>query len=334
MLTLLQDVRFAFRLFVKNPVMTAVAVLSLGLATGPNAALFSVVNTLFLRGTPAAKPEELVGIRVARNSRGESISYPDYRDLAEDHGSSRTVFVWERRPAHLSVRGWEELCPANAVSSNYFQGLGITPALGRLLSSEMDSAPGSEAPGVISHSLWQRRFGGDTDVLNQRVQMADRTLVIVGVAPPRFRGLDFQMPVDVWLPLSTVIRPERPREQGGRTLRDRDGTPAAGRDARTSARRARCSGPTSCRLLPCHERDPGVLGVCVCGRENEGRPGPEQLRGGARQPGSAGGLRERRRAAARGGGGAAEGDCRSALARGGTIPARPATPYRKRACWD
>ncbi len=165
------------------------------------------MNTLFLRGIPADKPEELVGIRAARSNRGESVSYPDYRDLAEGSRAFSAVLVWERRSVHFSVRGWEELCPANAVSSNYFEGLGIKPALGRLLSPEMDSEPGSDAPVVISHSLWQRRFGGDRDVLNQRVQIADRTLVIVGVAPRRFRGLDFHVPVDVWLPLSTMTRP-------------------------------------------------------------------------------------------------------------------------------
>ncbi len=206
MFTLLQDVRFALRLFVKNPVMAAVAVLSLGLATGPNAAVFSVVNTLFLRGVPAEDPEELVGIWAGRNNRPESVSYPDYSDLAEGSQAFSSVLAWERRAAHLSVRGWEEMCPANAVSGNYFQGLGIRPAFGRLLSSELDSEPGPEVPVVISHSLWQRRFGGDEDVLGQKVQMADRTLVIVGVAPPRFRGLDFQMPVDVWVPLTTTTR--------------------------------------------------------------------------------------------------------------------------------
>jgi predicted permease len=207
MFTLLQDIRFAFRLFARKPLMTAVAVLSLGLATGPNAAVFSVVNTLFLRGVPAERPEELVGIRAARNNRPESVSYPDYRDLAEGSRAFSAVLAWERRSAPLTVGGWEELCPANAVSANYFQGLGIRPAFGRLLSSELDSEPGLEAPAVISHSLWQRRFGGDKSVLNQKVQMADRTLVIVGVAPPRFRGLDFHMPVDVWLPLSSTTRP-------------------------------------------------------------------------------------------------------------------------------
>jgi predicted permease len=217
MRTLFQDIRFALRLFAKNPAMTVVAVLSLGLATGPNAALFSVVNTLFLRGIPAAKPEELVAIRAVQNNRNESVTYPDYRDLAEEGSRAfSAVVAWERRPAHIGVRGWEEVCPANTVSSNYFQGLGIKPALGRLISPDLDSDTGSGIPVVISHSLWQRRFGGGRDVLDQTVLMDNRNLVIVGVAPPRFRGLDFQMPIDVWLPLSAMIRPRHlvSREEG------------------------------------------------------------------------------------------------------------------------
>jgi predicted permease len=205
--TLVQDIRFAFRIFARNPAMTAVAVLSLGLATGPNAALFSVVNTLFVRSIPAVRPEELVGIRTAKDSRHEALSYPDYRDLAEGSRAFSAVFVWERRAALLSVRGWEELCPANAVSSNYFQGLGVKAALGRLLSPELEGQGGAETPVVISHSLWQRRFAGDKEVLNQTMQMDDRRLVIVGVAPARFRGLDLQLPVDVWLPLKALTRP-------------------------------------------------------------------------------------------------------------------------------
>jgi predicted permease len=204
---LLQDVRFALRIFARNPGMTAVAVLSLGLATGPNAALFSVVNTLLSRTIPAESPEELVGIRASKDNRYEAVSYPDYRDLAEGSRAFSAIVAWERRAALLGVSGWEELCPANAVSGNYFRTLGVRPALGRLLSPELEDERGTDTPVVISHSLWQRRFGGDKDVLNKTMQMDERTLVIVGVAPPRFRGLDFQMPVDVWLPMSAMSRP-------------------------------------------------------------------------------------------------------------------------------
>ncbi len=216
MRTLFQDIRFAFRIFAKRPAMTAVAVLSLGLATGPNAALFSVVNTLFLRSIPAERPEQLVGIRAIRNNRPEPVTYPDYRDLAEGSRAFSAVIVWERRPAPLSVRGWEEVCPANTVSGNYFQELGVKPALGRLLSPELDDRPGADTPVVISYSLWQRRFGGDLNVLTQTVQMTERNLVIVGVAPPRFRGLDLQMPVDLWLPIWAMTRPRAlvAREEG------------------------------------------------------------------------------------------------------------------------
>ncbi len=160
MRTLLQDVRYALRLFAKHPGMTAVAVLSLGLATGPNAALFSVINTLFFQGIAVEKPGELVAVYAAKNTRGESVTHPDYQDLAEGTRAFSSVVAWERRAAPIGVSGWEEICPGNAVSPNYFQGLGVRPALGRVFSPELDSQPGSEPPAVISYSLWQRRFGG------------------------------------------------------------------------------------------------------------------------------------------------------------------------------
>lgn len=207
MRTLLQDARYAIRLFAKHPGMTAVAVVSLGLATGPNAALFSVVNTLFFQGMGVEKPEELVEIRASKDGRGEVITNPDYVDLAEGSRAFSNVVFWERHLTPVSVRGWEEVYPSNYVSANYFQGLGVRPAIGRLFSPELDGNPSGDVAAVISYSLWQRRFGGSPDVLNQTVQMLNRNLVIVGVAPQRFRGMDFHMPVDVWLPLSAMARP-------------------------------------------------------------------------------------------------------------------------------
>lgn len=207
MRTLIQDVRYALRLFAKHPGMTAVAVLSLGLATGPNAAIFSVVNTLFFQGMAVEKPGELVDIAVRKDGRGELLTHPDYVDLAEGSRAFSSVVVWERHISPISVRGWEELCPSNTVSVNYFQGLGVRPAIGRLFTPELDSKPSGDVPAVISYSLWQRRFGGSPDVLNQKVQMLNRNLLIVGVAPQRFRGMSFHMPVDVWLPLTALSRP-------------------------------------------------------------------------------------------------------------------------------
>ncbi len=207
MRTLIQDVRYALRLFAKHPGMTAVAVLSLGLATGPNAAIFSVVNTLFFQGLAVEKPGELVAIRAAKDGRGELVTHPDYVDLAEGLRAFSSVVVWQRRVVPIAVRGWEDLCAGNAVSPNYFQGLGVKPVLGRLFSPELDGQPSAEAPAVISNSLWQRRFGGSPDVLNQTVRTGNRNLVIVGVAPQSFRGMDFHLPADVWLPLSAMSRP-------------------------------------------------------------------------------------------------------------------------------
>ncbi len=201
MSTLLQDAVYAFRLFARRPAMTAVAVLSLALATGPNAALFSLINTLFLQDIGLADPGRLVGIE--SSARG-GVTYPDYADIAGQATAFSHVVAWMRKLAPVSAGGYEELAPANAVSANYFDGLGVRPALGRVFSPELDDRPAPEPGVVISHSFWQRRFGGRAGAIGQVFQINRRNAVVAGVAPAGFRGMDFQLPVDVWVPFSAL----------------------------------------------------------------------------------------------------------------------------------
>ena len=200
MRALFRDFRHASRVFARRPALTVVAVLSLAVATGPNAALFGLVHGLFFRHLPVQNPEELVGVR----SRGDSLTYPDWRDIREHASSFASVITWERTAFPVSLNTQTQLMPGNVVSADYFTTLGLKPAAGRLLSTERDDRPQTDLPIVISYACWQRQFGGAASAIGAITQVAGRPFVIVGVAPAAFRGLDFHFPVDGWIPLSAA----------------------------------------------------------------------------------------------------------------------------------
>ncbi len=220
MSTLLQDIRFALRLFSKHPGMTAVAVLSLALATGPNAALFSVIDSIFLQDLAVKDLGRLVVIGGIKSGRGDGLSYPDYVDIAEQSTLFSDVVAYIKMIRPVTVDGYEEICTANVVTPNYFTGLGAKPLLGRFFSPERDSsAPEGDPPVVISYRFWQRRFGGRPDVIGRTIETSGRNIIIAGVAPKGFRGMEFHMPIDVWFPMS-ASEPLRLRRAASFTTRD------------------------------------------------------------------------------------------------------------------
>jgi predicted permease len=216
--TVVQDLRHAVRVFARRPALTAVAVLSIAVATGPNAALFGLINGLFFQRLPVEHPDELIGIKASKNARGEALTYPDWLDLRQGASSLAGVVAWERAALPLSIEGRQELLTGNYVSADYFTTLGVTPAMGRLFSPERAEHVQPESPLVISDSYWQRRFSRAPGVVGTTALMAGRTLLIVGVAPRGFRGMDFHFPVDGWVPFSAA---EGPGRLDARALADR-----------------------------------------------------------------------------------------------------------------
>ena len=205
MSTLLQDLRFAARAFLRRPAFTAVAVLTLALGIGLNTAVFSAVDALLLRPVPGVRsPDELV--QLFRSYPGGfdygSNSIPHYRDLRERaSGVFSDVAVWTYASANLSAGGRTERIMAQIVSANFFRLYGVGAARGRTFVAEEDAKPGAHPVAVLSHASWQGMFAGDPAVVGRTVLLNGNRYTIVGVAAPDFRGpIAMAVPV-LWVPL-------------------------------------------------------------------------------------------------------------------------------------
>lgn len=198
-----QDLRFALRLLVKSPWVTAIAVLSMALGIGVNTTAFGVLYTLFLRPLPYADPDRLVALSTEHPQVSDMIgpwSYPDYRDLKRES----TVFegvAAHRGAGSLTLAGPEgpERIDIDAVSADLFPLLGVDPILGRHFRPEEDR-PDRPLVLLLSHSLWQRRFHGDPGVVGRTVMANGKPHRIVGVMPPDFR---YQSVQEAWVPLES-----------------------------------------------------------------------------------------------------------------------------------
>jgi len=204
---LAQDVRYALRTFRRNRGFALIAILSLTLGIGANTALFEVVDAVRLRPLPIADPDGLREIRLAsmEGARGsfqswhESVTQPIWREL-QARQQAFTLFAYSRATFNLAAGG--ETRPADGlwVSGEFFNVLGLRPALGRLLSPQ-DDGPGCAPRAVLGHGFWQRAYGGDPSVVGRTINLRNRPIEIVGVVPPDFHGLEVGRTFDVALPL-------------------------------------------------------------------------------------------------------------------------------------
>src|SRR5688572_18444840 len=194
---MLQDLRYGFRMLVKNKSFTAVAVLSLALGIGANTALFSVMDAILLKSLPVSHPEQLVLMRwlggegVIRGFRGStesdpstgldtstSISYPAFEQFRDQNQTLSSVFAFALLgQLTVNVEGQAELANVQAVSGSYFSGLGVTASMGRAITDE-DEKAGAAPSAVISHWYWQRRFAGDPEIIGKVVQLASASFTI------------------------------------------------------------------------------------------------------------------------------------------------------------
>jgi putative ABC transport system permease protein len=212
MRTLLQDVKFGCRALAKNPGFTVVAVLALALGVGANSAIFSVVNATLLNPLPF--PEEGQLLRLGEGRRGGSqpergsFSFPDYRDLQQQSRTLAHVAAFLNSGTMLTGEGLDsERVYGADVSPEYFAVLGTGPELGRVFTHEEDHPEAGVI--VISHGLWQRRFGGRRDVIGQQLKMSNSSSTIVGVMP---EGFEFPFRADrqdFWEPLNDRPAPDR-----------------------------------------------------------------------------------------------------------------------------
>lgn len=233
--TIVQDVRYGLRVLRQAPGFTAIAAVSLALGIGANTALFSILDAMLLRRLPVKEPGQLVLFR--------SMSPPEFSTggysgtLGLDPATGQTVMTsfpfqsllrMREQPSGLSdlfafgdislsvsANGQVDVASGQAVSGNYFAGLGVPPALGRTLADEDDQAAAAPVA-VLSYRYWERRFGGDAAVIGKQISLNSVAFTVVGVTPPRFDGtMQVGSTVDVSVPLAweTQLYPDPKNSQ-------------------------------------------------------------------------------------------------------------------------
>lgn len=201
--TLYQDVRYGLRQMKRNLGFTLAAVLCIALGIGANTATFSIANS-FLRPKPMVqKPERLVRMYIewASGLKFGSFSYPDYVDLRNRNDVLDGLVAESVQKFHLNSGNRNEAVVGAIVSGNYFSVLGVQPAQGRAFLPEEDRTPGTHAVTVISHGLWQRRFGGDPGIIGRSLQLSGHQFTIIGVTPAGFSGSNIAVEPELWVPL-------------------------------------------------------------------------------------------------------------------------------------
>ena len=191
------DLRFALRTLRRSPGFTLLALLSLALGIGANTAIFSLVYQVVLRSLPVRDPGTLVSLEsndysfgwTRRDNNQTVFSYPMYEAL-RDHNQVFTGLIARAAfPATLAYRGEAARATVEVVTGNFFEVLGVKPALGRLLLPSDDGAPGQNPVVVLGYTWWRNHLGADPKILNSRIVVNSRPVLVVGVAPRGFRGL-------------------------------------------------------------------------------------------------------------------------------------------------
>src|SRR4029078_7235845 len=193
---LLKNLRYAFRSLVKRPGFTIVAILTLALGIGINSTVFSLANSVFLRQLPVASPQNLVWIFSGRDN---PTSYPEYLDYQQQTELFDGVMAYDWAGLNLGSNGQSERVEGTLVSGNYFDVLGVKAELGRTFLPDEDKTPGASPVAVISHSLWQRCFNGDTTAVGRAMVLNGVQFTIVGVTPRDFVGAEEAFPRQIWI---------------------------------------------------------------------------------------------------------------------------------------
>jgi predicted permease len=209
---LLRDLPYGLRTLRRSPGFTAIAVLSLGLGIGANTAIFTLIDAVMLRSLPVRSPNELVAIGNTARPGGmsfgpvnvELFSLPLYLRLRDRNSVFTGVFA-SGRVDHLTVRidgGGDEPIRGRIVSANFFDVLGVEPALGRTFVNDGDRPTGANPVVVIAYDYWQKRFARDPAVLGRTVKLNGALVTVVGVGSRGFTGEVVGDAADVWIPLS------------------------------------------------------------------------------------------------------------------------------------
>jgi predicted permease len=203
--TLWHNLRYTIRVLGKSPGFVAVAVLSLALGIGGNTAIFTLVNALILRNLPVWQPERLVKLSAVRPDGEVPFSYPMFREVERDQRVF-TGMIGFGTPGmfNVEVNGVLSQNSGLGVTGNCYSELGVTPLVGRLLTSE-DSNPSSGTTSqvvVIGYDFWQRRFGGALDVVGRQIRIEGHPFTVIGVTRRSFVGITAGEPPDITIPIT------------------------------------------------------------------------------------------------------------------------------------
>ena len=200
--TLFQDIRYAFRMLAKKPGFTIAAVLAISLGIGANTAIFSVVNAVLLRSLPYKDPDRLAVIFSNKQGavRGSgSASYLDAVDWRKQSQSFEEMAMFHNAGYTLTGGGEPERINGARASAEFFPLLGVEAVEGRTFRPEEDK-PGAERVAVISHELWERRFGRDAGLIGQKLTLDGQSYTVVGILPPHFRFPVEVGDAEIWSP--------------------------------------------------------------------------------------------------------------------------------------
>jgi predicted permease len=233
MQTLLQDLRYGFRMLAKSRVFTAIAVLTLALGIGANTAIFSFIDAVMLRSLPVNNPSQLVVLRWsahkapkvhgymssgdcatdmrfgASNPSGCSFSEPVFREIEKADVFSGAAAFSNTGRLDLTGNGAASVISGQLVSGDFFGTLGVKSSVGRVLQPS-DDQPSAVPVAVLNYGYWQSAFGGSRDVIGRTIQLNDVPFTIVGVAEQRFTGITPGIDFDIWLPLADAQRVTNP----------------------------------------------------------------------------------------------------------------------------
>ena len=200
--TLRQQLTFAVRSLIARPSYSLIVIATLALGIGANTAIFSILHALVLRSLPVADPARLVV--VMRNDQ-PSQQYPLFVHF-QQHSKTLDVLAFRTAPWRFSAGEKDQRLTGALVSGSYFSVLGVTPALGTVITNEDDSIPGSGGPrgpvAVLSYGFWMRQFGGEAGVIGSSILLNARPFTVIGVAPPGFSGTEVGQSVDVFAPMT------------------------------------------------------------------------------------------------------------------------------------
>jgi putative ABC transport system permease protein len=198
--TLIQDVRYGLRGLRHNLAFTVVAVCSLALGIGANTAIFSLVNAVLLKPPPFREPERLMMVwenQPGIGVNGDQVQPATYVDWKTQNHVFEDMAALSWQTFNITGDGEPEKVPSYGVTANFFPMLGAQPALGRIFLPEEDK-PGGAKVVIISHGLWQRRYGGERNIIGREILLNGEKRTVVGVMPAGFQFL--QSYIGLWVP--------------------------------------------------------------------------------------------------------------------------------------